>query len=237
MKTVLYLDAEEFIRKREFVLNVPAFYHPNMPDELVNPKPPVREKVNRFYPVQTGKRNLAPFRQIVDPMQKQIAHYSVEVMIDMFQKKIEFEMIHDEDVVEILDGIDRYLVMIRPYIEDMIEDITVYAKKMIAFRSEVYKHYFRYMNLNPAALQSLYPNNDPKRNIFTLMSLGVKKERLKLEPLKARAFPPYDLEDCKPKEAAVDDNVIIESSLGISTAALLKDDGKDFDFHHFLQGK
>lgn len=236
---VLYLSAVEWIKKRNFDVAVPAFYHPYLPEEMKNPKAAPLTRPHRFGMTPMRRRELTPFRQIVDESQIQSASYSVEIMLDMFQKKIEFTIINDDDIPEIFDGLDRYLLSLKADVELGLEHAVAYAKLVIRWRAEVYKHYYRYMQLNPTAKEALYPNNNPTKNLLHLMSMasGVRKEQLELDPLKARARPPYDVEGSLPKEKVLDNQEDFEmgSSLGLSSGTILSDDGKDFNFDDFLK--
>ena len=237
---VYYLSVHEYITKHPFEVLVPAFYHPHMPANMVNPKPEPLEKPNRWRKVPTKRRSLLPFNPVEDPDRLQSAKYTIEIMLDMFRKKIEFQIVHDEDVVEIFEGLDRYLISLKTDVEMGDPKITEYAKLVIAWRDEVYKHYYRYMMTHPAAKEKLYPNNDPTKNLLHLMSIasGIRKEQYNLDPLRARAEPPYRIDSIKPKEkdGSLSPEMSMESSLGLSASStLLADDGKGFDFDDFLK--
>lgn len=234
-----FLSAFEYIKTKVFDVWVPEFYHPHLPEHMLDPRPAPLERVNRFRAVTTKRRSPMPFRRIEDPHQMQKASYSIEIMLDMFRKKVEFELCNEEDIVEILDGLDRYLLSLENDVKLGEERAVEYAKLVINWREEVYKNYYRYMKLNPAALEKLYPNNNPTQNLLYLMSAvsGVKKENLELDPLRARAEPPYRVEKIIPQN---NDGIKVgemefETSLGLSKASsLLNDDGKDFNFDDFL---
>lgn len=236
---VLYLSAVEWIKKRNFDVAVPAFYHPHLPEDMKNPKVAPLTRPHRFGMTPMKRRNPTPFRHVVDESQIQSASYSVEIMLDMFQKKIEFTIINDDDIPEIFDGLDRYLLSLKSDVEMGLEHAVVYAKLVISWRAEVYKHYYRYMQLNPTAKAALYPNNNPKDNLLNLMSMagGIRGEKLELDPLRARAKPPYDLEKSQPKEnpGGYREDLDMGSSLGLSAGTILSDDGKDFNFDDFLK--
>lgn len=233
----LYLSAVEFVKKRPFDVYVPAFYHPNMPDDLVNPSRAPLERVNRFKMVATKKRNPAPFYRPLDPHQLQRAAYTIENMLVMFNKQVEFELVNEEDVVEIFEGIDRYLETLREDIRAGSEPAVEYARLLIKWREEVYKHYYRYMMTHPTSLETLYPNNDKKQNIFALLSAlnGTSQETLNLDPLRAKAKPPYEINDVKPGEKVTNSDMDIESSLGLSKKGIMQDDGRDFNFDDFIK--
>lgn len=234
-----WLNAAAFIRKRNFDVWVPAYYHPHMPAELVNPKPAPREKVNRYRMVATKRRDPTPYRQHVDPNQIQKASYSIEIMLDMFRKKVEFELQNEYDVVEILDGLDRYLGTLRVDVEMGLTKAVEYAGWVIAWREQVYKHYYRYMMTHKDARDFLYPGNDPENNMLSLISMMApsitRYGETEVDPLKAKAHPPYRVEGLLPKEKNnnPDEMLLMESSLGLSRPSIT-DDGKDFDFDDFL---
>lgn len=234
-----FLSAVEFIKNRNFEVLVPAFYHPHVPAEMLNSKPAPLERPNRFKPVATKRRLPVPFYQPIDPNQLQRASYSIEIMLDMFRKKVEFQIAHDEDIPEIFDGLDRYLLSLQQDVETGNERSIEYARLVIAWRGEVYKHYYRYMKTHPAALEKLYPNNNPTQNLLHLMSsTGIRKENLALDPLRAKAEPPYQVDAVTPKgpDEFQSEDSMIESSLGLSKNFNFNDDGKDFNFDDFLKG-
>ena len=236
----LFLSVVEFIKNRNFEVIVPAFYHPHMPAEMVNPKPAPLEKVNRHRMVAVNRRHSAPFNPVEDPDRLQRASYSIEIMLDMFRKKIEFQIVNQDDIPEIFDGLDRYLLSIKTDVEMGNERSVEYARLVIAWREEVYKHYYRYMKEHPAAMEKLYPNNDPTKNLLHLMSLmgGVRKDIANLDPLRARAEPPYRVDAVLPvSKSGNTAEDFMESSLGLSGGGMpLNDDGKGFDFEDFLKG-
>lgn len=237
MAGIIYLSAAEYIKKREFELSVPEFYHPHLPEDFRNPPAFKRQRPNPYQMTAVKRRHPSSFRHIVDPNQMQKASYSIEVMLDMFQKKIEFEVSNDEDFVEILDNIDRYLLTLQPEVQMGVEAVVAYARLMVSWRKEVYKHYYRYMKTHPAALEKLYPNNNTTQNLLHLFSIagGIREGKGELDPLRAKAFPPYDIEEHQPKDkTAVDDEMGIESSLGLSMSNMLTDDGKGFNFEDFV---
>lgn len=234
-----YFSAAEYIKERKFPLQVPAYYNPFIPESMVNKTPQPLEKVNTLRMVGT-RRCAGPMpRMLDDPDMLQRADYSIEIMVDMFKRKVVFHLMQSFDIVEILDGIDRYLLSLQHDVESGDERAIAYGKLMIAFREEIYKHYFRYMKTNPTALAKLYPNENLNKNFHTLLSAFShgREDLQNLDPLKAKAFPPYTIED--PKDSKVDTfdaNADTEISLGISAAnKLLSDDGKSFDFEDFLK--
>lgn len=234
-----YLSAVEFIKNRNFEVWVPAFYHPHMPEDMLNSKPQPVAKTNRWKMVTKNQRNPLPFQQHTDPNQMQRASYSIEIMLDMFRKKIEFQIALEDDIPEIFDGLDRYLMSIKPDVEVGVERTIEYAKLVLAWREEVYKHYYRYMQSNTNAMDRLYPNGSPTKNLVHLMSLvsGVRQETRNLDPLRARANPPYRIDAIvAPLPGQRSDGTFeLEDSLGISTSTLLNDDGRDFNFDDFLK--
>jgi hypothetical protein len=235
----LYLSPVEFIKNRPFELYVPAFFHPHIPDDMKNPTLAPMERVNRFRMVPVRRKNTTPFRHVFDPHQRQRAAYPIEVMLEMFQKQIEFEHVYDEDVVEVFEGIDRYLVSLRDDVIAGSEKVITYVRFLLRFREEVYKHYYRYMMSNPTSLASLYPNNDTKKNIFALLSAlsGTSKETFNLDPLRAKGIPPLDLNALMPKEKTEDKaDGDLERSYGIGSGkAMVADDSRDFNFEDFLK--
>lgn len=232
-----YLSSVEFIKNRPFDVYVPAFYHPHIPTEVLHPKPKPFEKVNRWRKVAVNRRDPTPFFRPLDTNQLQKASYTIEIMLDMFRKKIEFELVHEEDVVEILEEIDRYLISLRPDVELGNETIIEYVKLVMSWRKEVYKGYYRYMQLNPVALDKLYPNQDRNKNLVSLMVSigGANSDMQELDPLRAKAKPPYDLKSSTPSSNIdIESSMSIESSFGLSTEGIIKDDGKEFDMDDFL---
>lgn len=232
-----FISAVDYIKNRLFEVEVPAFYHPHMPEEMVNPPEYKKPKINRFRMTAVNPRPPILSRPVFDPNQLQRAKYSIEVMLDMFNKQIEFSLVQTFDVVEILENLDRYLLSLKADVDARDPKITEYAKLVIRYRAEVYKHYYRYMKLNPTALATLYPNNDPTKNIFSLIGgLGTARDVANLDPLKAKAFPPYEIHDGSESEAEPSAEMLMETSLGISKVnALLSDDGKNFSIDDFLK--
>lgn len=236
-----FLSAVEWIKERRFEVYAPAFYHPYMPKELVNPKPEPLVRATPWKRAAVFRRDTTPFRQLADPNQIQRASYTVEIMLDMFRKKIEFQIENDDDIVEILDGVDRYLVSIETDISLGNQVIVDYARLVIEWRKELYKHYFRYMNTNPTAKERLYPNQNSKQNVFYLMSQvgGVTNDLSGLDPLRKKAHPPFNLEEIIPKsmQDSKTTSQSLETEFGLSNDKQggFIDDGRDFNFDDFLK--
>jgi hypothetical protein len=234
----IYLSALEFVQKRLFDMWVPAYYDPNLPEDMIATKPKPFEKTNRFRPVSKSRRDPSPFYKPYAPDQPQLSAFSIEGMVKMFYRKVEFELYKESDIVEIFDGLDRYLISLRQDVELGNERIIEYVRLCLELRKELYKHYYRYMELNPTAKEKLYPNNDPTKNIFHLMALagGLREDHDALDPLRARSKPPYEVDTIKPVEdTSVDADTFIESSYGLSKEGPMIDDGKDFNFDDFLK--
>lgn len=234
-----YARAVDHIKKRLFEVEVPAFYHPNMPANIVNPPPRVREKLVPGKIRKTGLNGIIALPPTVDPHQLQRASYSIETMLDMFNRKIEFALIQTFDIVEVLESLDRYLLSIKHDVEAGNQQITDYAKLVVRWRGEVYKHYYRYMKLNPAALARLHANNDPNKNFFSLMSAitGNDENVKRMDPLRAMAYPPYPVGTETANAKTETPEVIMETSFGLPNSAvnkLLSGDGDKFDFDDFL---
>lgn len=234
---ILYLSAVEYIKKRPFDVNAPAYYFPHLPEEMKNPTVAKIERPGPFRMTSMSRKNPLPFRQTPDPTQMQLCSYTIEVMIEMFQKQIEFEIVNEDDIPEIFDAVDRYLLSLREDVAIGVEHIIEYAKLVVRWRTELYKHYYRYMTNHPAALEALYPNNDRKKNLVSLMSIGIRQENLDLDPLRSKAKPPYDIEEQQPKPTVIDgeDAFQMETSLGLSQNGFTVDDGSKFDFEDFLK--
>lgn len=236
---VHYARAVDHIKKRRFEVEVPAFYHPFMPDDIVNPKPRVSERLAPGKRVKRGLNGVIVLPPVEDPNQLQRASYTIEIMLDMFNKKIEFSLMQTFDIVEILDSIDRYLISIQRDVESGNQKVVEYARVLVKWRDEVYKHYFRYMKQNPAAAARLYANNDPKKNFFSLMSTitGNDEEHRDLDPLRAKAYPPYPIDRNADKSEVTAGEVMMETSLGIPDSAInkmLNGEDNKFDFDDFL---
>lgn len=237
---VHYARAIDHIKQRLFEVEVPAFYHPFMPAEIVNPQKPVKQKLVPGVRVKTGLNGMIVLPPVVDPNQLQRANYSIEVMLDMFNRKIEFGLVQTFDIVEILESLDRYLISIQHDVEAGNKKTIEYAKLVISWRAEVYKHYYRYMKLNPAAEARLYPNNDPNKNIFSIMAaIGGNSEDLgKMDPLKAKSFPPYAIDGIKQNDKSESPAVIMETSYGLPQSAInkmLSGEDTKFDLNEFLK--
>lgn len=241
MAAVFYLDPLEFIQKREFEMVVPAFYHPHMPREIIDPPKFRRQRPNLYTKVPTRSVSVGQFRHVEDPNRMQRTAHSIEVMVDMHLKKIEFELVDQTDVVYILDAIDRYWLSRTEYVRNNDQPTIEYLRKMGSFREKVYHHYYRYMKTHPDALDRLYPNDSATGNLLHIMSLTTgstsEEHQFKLDPLRAKSKPPFEIEDLLPRTAVKeeDDYSGMAAGLGLSTGDLLKDDGK-FDFNSFLGG-
>lgn len=231
-----YLSAVSFIKERQFKVRVPAFYFPIVPEGMMDTPKPL-ERPNPFRKVSVVKHTPMWMRQVDDPHQLQEANFTTEILLDMFRKKIEFEFIEEGDVVELFEGIDRYLMSLKPDVELGNERIIEYAKLVIDFRERLYGLYYRYMKLNPAAFEKLYPNNDPQKNLMYLMMHGGGTNVVKedLDPLLAKRNPPYKLDKIKPivSDNETNPEVKIENFLG--TSSVLQDTNDDFNFDDFLK--
>jgi len=173
-----YLSAAESFRKRPFDVLVPAYYHSHLPEEMKTGRREPLQRVNRLRMVSTKRRDPMPFYQPRDVNQWQHASYTLEIMVEMFVKKVVYQITNDADIVEILDEVDRYLLSLRADVETNNTKIIDYVRIVLEWRSELYKNYFRYMKQHPEALARLYPNEDPTKNIFHLMStIGLAKTK------------------------------------------------------------
>ena len=232
-----YLSAVEFIKERRFDVFVPAFYHANISEELLRPQNEPRQKINRFKMVSVSRRCPTPFYQPLDHTHMQCASYSTEDILKMFHKKVEFELRFEEDVVHIVDGIDRYLRSLKDNISAGDEHSIEYARLCVRFREEMYKHYYRYMQLNPAAKEKLYPNHSPTQNVFHLMgAVSGREDRINLDPLRAKAEPPINIDKLLPQNKVdADPEYDMQTSLGLSNENNFQDDIADFKLDDFLK--
>lgn len=230
----IYISAADFIKQKPFDLFVPAFYHPHLPTDIRNPGKFVRERPTPFKKVAVRGQRVRPFDHVIDPNQMQKAAFSIEVMLDMYQKKIEFEIANEDDIVEIFEGLDRYLLSLKPEVLSGDQVSVDYARLVVRWRGELYKHYYRYMKTHPAALEKLYPNNNPTQNLLHLMTLtsGLREGKAELDPLRAKAQPPYDIEQSQPKDKVANDITEVDPFLGMDSPSV--DDGKGFDIDSFI---
>lgn len=232
-----YFSSYDFITKKTFDVLVPAFYQSHIPDSIRNAKPEPFEKPNPFRAVSTARINPAPFYTIFDPDRLQMASYTVEIMIDMFTKKVEFQIVNDVDVVEIMDGLDAYLMSIKSDVEIGNEATIAFARMSLNWREELYKHYYRYMKTNKLALDNLYPNNDPSKNLMSLMATMTTREETigELDPLLAKANPPYRVDAIIPKDAQSKEQGYVESYLNNASDTFMNDSANKFDLEEFLK--
>lgn len=234
-----YLSAAAFIKERQFRVRVPAFYFPLLPEGVIENKPQSLEKPNPFRKVSTVRHHPQYLRNMIDPDALQEANFTTEILLDMFRKKIDFEFIVEDDVVELFEGLDRYLISLKPDVETGNEHITNYARLVIDFRERLYGLYYRYMKLNPAAFEKLYPNNNPKENLMYLMMQGggTNIKSGEWDPLLAKRNPPYTINKIKPVSNISQDTqeVKIESYLGPSSTNNFEDSNDDFNFDDFLK--
>jgi hypothetical protein len=186
----LYLSAVEYMKRREFDLYVPAFYHPHMSKDAIYLSQQERQRPNPHRRVCVSNFRPTPFGHVDDPNRMQMAKYSTEVMVEMFQKKIRFQLVSDKDIPEVFDGIDRYLISLEHDVAAGVEHIVSYARLVVALREEIYKLYFRFMKENPTVLETLYPNNNPNKNLLSILAgLNPNQDKLKdLDPLQAKAL-------------------------------------------------
>jgi hypothetical protein len=235
----LYLSAVSFIKERVFPVRVPAFYFPSLPNEVMDNTPKPLERPNPFKKVSVVRHQPQYMRPMADPDALQEANFTTEILLDMFRKKIDFEFMVEEDVVELFEGLDRYLISLKPDVELGDEKVTNYAQLVIDFREKLYGLYYRYMKLNPAAFEKLYPNNKPKENLMYLMmhGSGTNVNLEELDPLLAKRRPPYVINKIKPicKDTSVNEEIKIESYLGPSSGANFEDANDDFNFDDFLK--
>lgn len=229
-----YLSSAEYFRKRTFDVLVPAYYHSHIPEEMKTGRREALARVNRFKMVSTRQREPTPFYQPRDPYSWQHAQYTLEIMVDMFYKKVVYQLTHDEDIVEILDEVDRYLITLQTDVETNNRTIVEYVKIVLQWREELYKHYYRYMRQHPEALARLYPNEDPTKNIFHLMSsIGLPKTKhQETDPLKRKAHPPYTLDELKPLPGKTTE--AYEDLMGISMDNNPLAAEENFNFDDFL---
>lgn len=201
---VLYLNAEEQFKKEPYDVWVPAYYSPHMPRELIEPMIPKREKANPRYKTPINFRNPTPFRSLDEPNKLELAAFSLEIIVEMFTKQIEFTLMREDDVPKIMDALDRYLLHIENHVRQGVQEFVDYARLVIAFREAHYLHYFRFMKTHPAAERALHIGGDPSKNILYLLSVAnrTKVESRSLDPLLARREPPYQIDRITPRSDA-----------------------------------
>jgi len=234
-----YLSAVSFIKERPFKVRVPAFYFPVLPEGVMNNSPQPLEKPNPFRKVSVVRHQPQYMRNGIDPNALQEANFTTEILLDMFRKQIDFEFVVDEDVVELFEGLDRYLISLKPDVELGTASVMAYAQLVIDFRERLYHLYYRYMKLHPAAFEKLYPNNKPEQNLMYLMMQGggTNVKSAEWDPLLAKRHPPYVINKVKPidKTDSADLEIKIESYLGPSSNTNFEDTNDDFNFDDFLK--
>jgi hypothetical protein len=232
---------EEFTQKR-FEMFVPAYFEPNMPKEFSTPIRGRLPRPQQFKPVPTRRRDPTPFYQPEDPDQKQKANYPVEMMVEMFTKKVQFELLRDEDTVPVMSVVDRYLVSLQTDLEMGHEGIIAYVRLILPFRAALYKHYYRYMYNNPAARDGLYIGNDSNNTLASMLAIigGAPSNIPETDPIKAMSFPPVDPDAASKKVDVTSDAGMasMESSFGLSMANVVHTNNmSDFDLDAFLGRK
>lgn len=217
--TTFYVRAADFMRQRKFEVLAPAYYHPYVSSESLIPQKKELEPINPHRLVPRTFLDPTPFRMDYDPDEEQRCLYTVQIMLDMFKKNVPFQILHDHDVVEIFDNLDRYLLTLENDVSQGIEESIEYARLVVKWRAEVYKHYFRFMKTNPVAMDELYPKNNSQDNIFTLMANvgGADKHLFSTDPLRARAQPPYDIDKTLPGAVpSTSDSGVMDDVFGLS---------------------
>jgi hypothetical protein len=207
---------------------------------MLEGKPKPLPRVNTFTAVPTKRRNPSPFRQVVDPNQLQRASYTIEIMLDMHQKQIEFEIVNQHDIPVIFDILDWYLNSIKENVEMGMEVFVNYAKRVLSFREAMYLHYYRYMMNHPVVKDTLFPGGSSTNNLIHLVGLssGIRQETIDLDPLRAKANPPYAINDVLPKSPDdVEEGADIERTFGLSAGNSVLDAGDDFNFSDFITRK
>ena len=159
-------------------------------------------------------------------------------MISMNMKKVAFRLVREGDIVEILAGIDRYLMSLEPDVKNRNEAIVEYVRYVLNFRKEVYKNFFRYTKLNERFRRSLYMRNNPDQSILSLLSaITGNKEGDSWDPLESLRHPPYELDEKPAGDPEKFSTGSMEAYLGVSkNIPIAVDDGKDFIFEDFLKG-
>lgn len=236
-----YPDPYDNFVKRKFRLAVPNYYEPiERPDIDLNVEPHKKPELLMFMNVMTNPRPREPFFVRAEPHQKSMAFYSLETQLDMFLKGVVYTYLDDPDVVEVFIGIDRFLMYLQPAVMSRSHEHVEYAKNIIKWRAQIYKLYFRYMKLNPLALDELYPNWNKDQNLFTALSaFGGTKLKMgdNLDPLVAKRSPPYDIDELirdKEEVDKIDNNIY--TGLGLTTTdSVLTDNGGDFDLNDFIK--
>jgi hypothetical protein len=234
-----FFSAVEYLKKQTFELLVPSHYHACVNSAGLYVKPAPLEKPNPWRSVSTNRLSAAPFNPLEDTERLQSARYSTETMIDMVQRKVEFQIVNQNDIPLIFDGVDRYLLSLENDVSMGCEIAVPYARKVIEFRDILYKFYYKYMMENPTAKETLYTNNNADTNLFSMLStLNSGNTAFKnLDPLIAKRSPPYDIDKTVPQEEKVSaepEGVDVAFGLAAVTQPLRKQD--DFDFTAFLRG-
>ena len=233
----LYISALDTIKHKTFHVAVPAYYKPFMTEEMKNPKPKPLEKVNTFRAVYTTQHNPDPYYKPIDHNQLEFGLFTIEIMVDMFKKKVEFQIIYPETVIEIFDTLDRYLITLEDDVRRGEENIITYARLVVGLREKLFVHYFRYMKTNPAALEKLYVNNDPKKGLDSVVNgLGIRdNNKVEYDPLMAKKLPPFNIEAIRPKAVNESNLSQFEKTLGLPTGKPSGDDISTFDFETFMR--
>lgn len=232
----VYISQVDYIKYHLFDVFVPAYFQTAIPEHMKDPTPKPLGRVNPFRMTDINRMSNVPLYQPFDPHQIQSARYSIEIMLEMHAKKVEFELGIESDIVLILDALDKYLLTLTEDIRGGHEYAIAYARLVVSFREEVYKLYYRYMKLNPGVMDNLYPKQDKTKTLNHLLMAVGGEDLNTLDPLRARMKPPIDIDSLLPKNNQPLTIENLEGSLGIPKSGAFVDDGKDFKIDEFLQG-
>ncbi len=234
----IFLDAADFIKNKNFEVLVPSYYKPYVTSEDITPKPLRRNKPDKLR--MTPLFDYQPVVHYVheNPDHLEAGLFSIEIMMDMFERKVVFTIMNDKDTVDILDGIDRYMEAMYYDVSIGRDDVVNFIRKMVEFRNEIYKHYYRYMKMNPTAEERLHPNHSRTENVLSMINnLGLSSNQnyQETDPLKLRANPIYNVDDVIPKEIGKNSDNDFHRTFGLPETKTTNDEIIGIDFSDFLK--
>ena len=181
----IYLSAGELINNKPYALLVPRSYQPNIPQDFLDGR-------------------VQPYVHYDHADEPQRANYPIKYMIDMCELRVRFTILNDEDVCDIFDVIDDYLISARQDVACGDQAVIAYVRRMLVFRAELYKRFFYVCNTHYELKRRYFHNKKDNRSLDrVLAALAMKSdnngEPVNSDPIYLLRYPPIKL----PEEPAL----------------------------------
>lgn len=143
MSTVAYASCTQHINRENYQIRLPAY-------ALAKPARQYEDAVEVHYEqgikvttTVTDHLNFMPtsFYDTPSPSSLITSGVTISKMLELFESKVDYQILSAADTIEIFFTVDDYLKEIRAEVFEKDRVYTEYAKRMLDFRAEMYFHF------------------------------------------------------------------------------------------------